>query len=116
MIRTENRFGTVEISNNFFAELVSHAASGCFGVSSMVVSGPSQGLRSITGAQLPDKGVLVRVKDGALIIELHIEIAYGVNVTTVVRSIVSEVRYAVEDTTGFKVSRVNVFVDAMKCE
>lgn len=116
MIRTENRFGTVEISNNFFAELVSHAASGCFGVSSMVASGPSQGLRSITGAQLPDKGVLVRVKDGALIIELHIEIAYGVNVTTVVRSIVSEVRYAVEDTTGFKVSRVNVFVDAMKCE
>lgn len=116
MIRVENRLGTVEISTNFFAELVSHAASSCFGVSGMVVSGASQGLRQMTGAELPDKGVQVSIKDGALVVDLHIEVAYGVNIAAVVRSIVSEVRYAVEDTTGFKVTCVNVFVDAMKCE
>ncbi len=116
MIRVENRLGTIEITGNFFAELVSHAASGCFGVSGMVVSGASQGLRQMTGAELPDKGVQISVRDGALIIDLHIEVAYGVNIAAVVRSIVSEVRYAVEDITGFKVTRVNVFVDAMKCE
>lgn len=116
MIRVENRLGTVTISNNFFAELVSHAASSCFGVSGMVVSGASQGLRQIAGALLPDKGVLVSAKDGELIVDLHIEVAYGVNIAAVVRSIVSEVRYAVENTTGFKVNRVNVFVDAMQSE
>lgn len=116
MIRVENRWGVVEITNNFFAELVSHAASKCFGVSGMVVSGASQGLRHMAGAQLPDKGVLVRARDGALTVELHIEVAFGVNIAQVVRSLVSEVRYAVEQTTGFKVARVNVFVDAMKSE
>jgi len=116
MIRMENRLGTVSISNNFFAELVNHVASECFGVSGMVASGASQGLRQMAGAQLPDKGVLVTVKDGALIVELHIEVAYGVNIAAVVRSLVSEVRYAVEDTTGFKVEKVNVFVDSMKSE
>ena len=116
MIRVENRLGTVEISNNFFAELVSHAASGCFGVAGMVASGASQGFRQMAGAELTYKGVLVRAKDGALVVDLHIEVSYGVNISAVVRSIVSEVRYAVEDTTGFKVDCVNVFVDAMKSE
>ena len=113
MIRVENRLGTVGVSNHFFAQLVSHAASRCFGVSGMMVSGPSQGLRSITGGELPDKGVLVRAKDGRLEVELHIEVAYGVNIGTVV---VSEVRYAVESVTGLRVDGVHVFVDAMKYE
>ena len=116
MIRIENRLGKISISNNFFAELVNHAACGCFGVSGMVASGASQGFRQMTGAALSDKGVHVTVKDGALIVDLHIEVAYGVNIAVVVRSLVSEVRYAVEDITGFKVERVNVFVDSMKCE
>ena len=116
MIRVENRQGTVSISNNFFAELVNNIACNCFGVSGMVASGASQGFRQMTGAELSDKGVLVTVKNGALVVELHIEVAYGVNISAVVRSLVSEVRYAVEDMTGFKVDKVNVFVDSMKSE
>ena len=116
MIRIENRLGTVGISTNFFAQLVSHAAANCCGVAVMVVSGASQGLRSMAGGALPDKGVLVRAKDGRLEVELHIEVAYGVNIAAVVRSLVSEVRYAVETVTGLRVDCVNVFVDAMKCE
>ena len=116
MIRVENRLGKVEMTNNFFAELVSHAASGCFGVAGMVASGASQGFRQMAGAQLTDKGVLVRANDGALTVDLHIEVAYGVNIAAVVKSIVSEVRYAVSETTGLKVDKVNVFVDSMKAE
>ena len=114
MIRIENRLGKIEISNNFFAGLVSNAASRCFGVSGMVVSGAYQGFMDMAGASLPDKGVLVRAQDGGLIVDLHIEVAYGINISAIVRSIISEVRYAVEDATGFKVSCVNVYVDAMK--
>ncbi len=114
MIRFLNPLGQVEISQNYFSGLVSHAAQSCFGVAGMVASGASQGLRSIAGRQVPDKGVLVRTENGALIVDLHIEAAYGVNLNALVRSIISEVRYAVEQATGLKVSRVNVYVDAMR--
>lgn len=116
MIRVENRLGWVEISSNYFAGLVSRAASRCFGVSGMVVSGASQELRHIAGVRLPDRGVLVRQKDGELIVDLHIEVVYGINISAIVQSIVSEVRYAVEQPTGLRVNRVNVYVDAMKHE
>ena len=116
MIRMENPLGQIQFSQTYFAELVSHAAQGCFGVVGMVATGASQGIRTMTGANVPDKGVHVRIEDGALRVELHIEIAYGVNISAVVRSIISEVRYAVEQATGLKVSRVDVFVYAMRRE
>ena len=116
MIRVENRLGTVSISNEYFTALVSKTASSCFGVSGMVVSGASQEIRSMAGASLPDKGVIVRAENGALSVELHIEVVYGLNINEVVKNIMSEVRYAVEQATGLKVSRVNVCVDAMKYE
>lgn len=116
MIRVENTLGTVSISNEYFTALVSKTASSCFGVSGMVPSGASQELRSMAGARLPDKGVLVRAEEGALAVELHIEVVYGLNINEVVKNIMSEVRYAVEQATGLKVRRVNVSVDAMKYE
>ena len=116
MIRIENRLGTVIISSDYFTALVSKTASSCFGVSGMVVSGASQGFRSMTGAPLPDKGVMVHAENGLLVIELHIEVVFGLNISEVVKSIVNEVRFAVEEATGLKVKKVNVCVDAMRYE
>ena len=115
MIQIENRLGTVEISSDYFANLAGHGASSCFGVAGMVDTNATQTLRSIASkGDLPDKGVSVRYVSGALQIDLHIAVVYGINISAIVRSIVSEVRYAVEQSTGFKVDKINVFVDAMK--
>lgn len=115
MIKIENHLGTIEISQDYFAKLVGHAASECFGVAGMVFSTPSQGIRSaLTKKDVADKGVRVRVGGGCLYIDLHIAVTYGVNISAIVKSIVSKVRYTVEEATGFEVSKVNVYVDAMK--
>jgi len=46
----------------------------------------------------------------ALIIELHISVSYGVNISAIVESIVNKVRYTVEEATDLKVSKVNVYI------
>ena len=43
MIKLENHLGTIEISQEYFANLVGHAASECFGVSGMVSQRPHPG-------------------------------------------------------------------------
>lgn len=56
MISIENQYGTVEISQEYFSNLVGKAASECFGVVGMV-SSPAQGLRAaIRGKKTPDEG------------------------------------------------------------
>lgn len=115
MIKFENHLGYVDISQNYFANLVGHAASECFGVAGMVESTASQGLRYLLKREEnQDKGVRVRNMADGLVIDLHIAVTYGVNISAIVKSIVNKVRYTVEEATGFQVAKVNVFVDDMK--
>ena len=117
MIRLENHLGIIEISQEYFANLIGHAVTECFGVSGMVVSTASQSLREIiTRSDLPDKGVKVRNVSGKLVVDLHIVVSYGVNVSAIVKSIIHKVRYIVEEATGLSVAKVNVFVDSMNVE
>lgn len=115
MIKLENHLGTIEISQGFFENLVGKAASECFGVSGLANSSPYQEIHSVvTKKDLPNKGVKVKYVGGHLMIDLHILVTYGVNISEIVKSIVNKVRYSVEDATGMSVGRVNVYVDGMK--
>ncbi|MCI8649827.1 MAG: Asp23/Gls24 family envelope stress response protein [Anaerotruncus sp.] len=116
MISMENQYGTIEISPEYFANLVGRAASECFGVAGMVNT-PVQGVRAaISRHEGQDKGVQVHTSGGGLVIDLHIAVVYGMNIAAIVKSIVNKVRYTVEQATGLDVAKVNVFVDAMKTE
>ena len=116
MIQIENPNGMIEITHEYFNNLIGYAASSCYGVADMAASSPAQGLLSIFGHEQIDRGVKVRKVGGELVIELHIIVTYGVNITAIVKSIVKKVRYTVEEATGLHVESVNVFVDGMKAE
>ena len=117
MIRMENRYGTIEVSQAYFSYLVGNAVSACYGVAGMVRSGPKQGLRSMLSRRAyADDGVHVRGEGDRLVVDIHISVVYGMNIAAIAKSIVNKVRYTVEEATGLTVKKVNVFVDGMKPE
>ncbi len=117
MIRIENRYGTIEIAQEYFRYLVGNAVSSCYGVAGMVRSGTRQGLRSlVTRRAFADDGVRVRSNGDNLVVDIHIEVIYGMNIAAISKSIVHKVRYCIEEATGLTVKKVNVFVDGMKPE
>lgn len=121
MVRIENHLGRIDISEEFFINLVGGTVTGCFGVAGMATSSPTQGFKNylksigfIGRRAAPDKGIKIRYSKSKLTIELHIIVTYGTNLSAIVKSISEKVRYVVEEMTGLDVSRVNVFVDGMK--
>lgn len=117
MIRIETALGSVEISQDYFAELVGSAVTSCYGVAGMVRSGTRQGLRSVIYKRtFVDEGVRVHSENGKLVVDLHIKVIYGMNISAIAQSIVNKVHYTVETATGLQVQKVNVFVDGMKAE
>lgn len=115
MIRIDNHLGRIEITNSYFRNLIGHVASECFGVAGLVNSNTSQGFRSaVSTREIPDKGVTVRNVNGGLVIDLHIIVMYGVNISAIVKSIIHKVTYTVEAACGLAVSKVNVFISGMK--
>lgn len=116
MIQFESPYGAIEISHDYFSNLIGYAASSCYGVAGMANSSPVQGIKSLLGQESPTRGVRVKNTGGALLIDLHIIVTYGVNITEIVKSIIKKVKYTVEEATGLRVESVNVFVDGMKAE
>lgn len=115
MIKIENHLGVIEIASAYFANLIGHVAAECFGVSGLVNSTPSQGIRGfLSGRDTLDKGVRVRGSGGQLLIDLHIAVTYGLNIGAIVKSIINKVTYTVEAASGLTVAKVNVYIADMK--
>ena len=114
MIRRENEFGSIAVSNSVYTKIAGNAATNCFGVKGMAIRSVSDGLVHLLRRESMAKGVLVKTnEDGTLSIDLHIMIDQGVNIPALGQSIVSEVRYMVSKQTDTEVKDVNVIIDSM---
>ena len=114
MIRHNNEHGSVCVSTSVFTDIAGTAASKCFGVKGMAARSVKDGVYHLLRMESASKGVHVQFhEDDSISIDLHIMVDYGVNLTAVANSIISEVRYVVSKCTGTPVRAVNVYIDSM---
>ena len=114
MISQQNEHGSVNVATNVYTDIAGTAASNCFGVKGMAARSVKDGVYHLLRKESASKGVRVEFhEDDTITIELHIMVDHGVNLPAVGESIISEVRYVVESTTGTKVRAVNVYMDSM---
>ena len=113
MLTAENHLGTIGVSEEYLTSLIGYTSSTCFGVVDLNTAEKKQGLLSVfrkaeMGAK---KCVRLETKDGKLIIGLHITVIFGANISAVADSLAHKIQYTVEDKTGFKVSKITIYVD-----
>lgn len=117
MVKFENHLGVIDISHDYFVNIVGNATVSCFGVAAMSNADVKQGfIGKFTKKDNINKGIRVRVKNQKLVIDLHIIVSYGTNISAIVKSIMHKVEFTVQEKTGLSVARVNVFVDGMRTE
>ena len=114
MIRHNNEGGSVNVSTSVYTDIAGTAASNCFGVKGMAARSVKDGVYHLLRKESVGKGVKVQFhEDNSISIDLHIIVDHGVNLSAVGASIISEVRYVVNKSTGTTVRAVNVYVDSM---
>ena len=112
MITSRFPLGNVSFTDGYFSTLVGEATKQCCGVAAMAPRDMTDAVKSMVyGSDYPEKGVRVTQQNGRLVIELHIAVSYGLNISTAARSISHRVKDEVEQATGLKVARVVVSVD-----
>ena len=114
MIKINSEHGDITISNAVFTTITGAAATNCFGVKGMAYRSMTDGLVHLLRREAMSKGVSITYHDdNSISIELHIIVENGVNIATVCRSIMSEVKYVVTKITGVEVREINVCVDSV---
>ncbi len=110
-------FNRTVVSKDDYRVIVGDAVAGCYGVtgtSTALQPRPNLSLMFLRPKrQFVGRGIRI-YKDGkGLMVDLHILILQGLNISATVRSIHARVRYTLEKATGLEVNKVNVFVDGM---
>ena len=74
----------------------------------------ANGLTTLLAGEDLAKGVVVEIIDNEIKIDLHIIVAFSVNVKACSDNVIENVKYKVEELTDLKVKEINIFVEGVR--
>jgi uncharacterized alkaline shock family protein YloU len=108
-IRSE--LGTITVAPEAIGQIVGRVVAECYGVVGMAARDRVPRLLPKSRAL---RGIAVRNDEGAVALELHVVVAYGLNLSEVAATVRSRVAYEVERLTGLEVASIDVRIQDVK--
>lgn len=107
--------GQISVDTDVIAKYAGMAAVECFGVVGMAMISARDGLMKLLKRESMTKGVGVSVSDdNQIVLDFHIITVYGINITTIADNLMNNVKYKVEEFTGMKVDKINIYVEGVR--
>ncbi len=113
MISYNTRNGSVNLSNEYFSELIGNAVSTCYGVVGMRPHGLKKFVDKVVKQKDNKSSIKVVGNMDHIKVEVHIAVIYGMNISAIAKSIVNKVKYVVFEATGITVDKVTVKIDGI---
>ena len=112
--RINNMMGEILIDTDVIAKYAGSVAVECFGIVGMAAVSMKDGLVKLLKRDSLTHGINVEVQDNRLHLNFHVIVSYGVSITTVSDNLMTTVKYKVEEFTGMKVEKINIFVEGVR--
>ena len=106
--------GNIVIDDEVIAQYAGSVAMECFGIAGMAAISMKDGLVKLLKMESMTRGIKVSVNRNRLTIDFHIIVAFGVSIMAVTDNLIDNVKYKVEEFTGLKIEKINVFVESVR--
>ena len=106
--------GEVTIDSSVVAKYAGSAAVECFGIVGMASVGVKDGIVKLLNRESLTQGVNVSIVNNEIRLAFHVIVSYGVSIVAVCESLISNVRYKLDDFTGLKVSDIRIIVEGVR--
>lgn len=111
----ENEYGKVVIAGDVIATYAGSVAVECFGIVGMAAVNVKDGIVKLLKKDYLTHGINVTVTEGnEITIDFHVIISYGVSISTVSDNLIDTVKYRVEEFTGMRIKKINIFVEGVR--
>ncbi len=110
----KNEFGVITIDNEVIARTAGLAAMDCAGIAGMAAKNVTDGIVRLLKRESLSKGIKLSISENSLVIDMHIIVEYGTNISAVCDTLISTVKYKVEDSVGLLVKQINIFVESVR--
>lgn len=118
--KIKNGYGTISIENEVVARIAGLSAMECYGIVGMAAKSVRDGIVHLLKIENLTRGIKLNVSekgtDKSITIDLHVIAEYGTNITAICESLMSTVKYKVEESCGLNIGRVNVFVEGLRVD
>ncbi len=107
--------GIVTINPEVIAKYAGTVAVECFGIVGMGAVNMKDGLVHLLKRESLAHGISVKFsEENTLTLDFHVIVVYGVSISAVTENLLSNVKYKVEEFTGLKIDKINVFVEGVR--
>ena len=110
----DTHMGNISIDQEVVAQFAGTVAMECFGVVGMAGMSVKDGLVKLLRKDSMTRGIQVFLNNNKLTLNFHIIVAYGVSILAVSDKLISNVKYKVEEFTGIKIEKINIFVEGVR--
>jgi uncharacterized alkaline shock family protein YloU len=116
MLQNQNKDGAenLVISNEVIATIVTNAAKDVDGVAGTVQKNVE--ISKLFKNEVATKSVKVEMSDNMVVIDIYLILKQGYKIVTVAENVQSAVKEAVQNMTGYAVSKVNVHIEDVAFE
>jgi uncharacterized alkaline shock family protein YloU len=113
--RIDSQLGSISIDSEVIAKYAGSTAVECFGIVGMAAVSMKDGLVKLLKGDSLTRGINVVInEENKLEIDFHVIVSYGVSISTVAENLIENVKYKVEEFTGFEISKINIFVEGVR--
>ncbi|MBR9947253.1 Asp23/Gls24 family envelope stress response protein [Clostridiaceae bacterium Marseille-Q4145] len=108
------KLGNISIDADVIAVYAGSVALGCTGIVGMASLDMRDGLMKLLKKENITRGIEVEIEDNEIYLAFHVIVAYGVNIPVVSENLMDSVRYQVEEFTGMKIKKIDIFVEGVR--
>lgn len=107
--------GNITIEDDVIAQYAGAVAMECFGIVGMAAVNVKDGLVKLLKMDSMTRGITVSINNNnKLTINYHVIVAFGVSIMAVADNLVDNVKYKIEEFTGLKVEKINIYVEGVR--
>ena len=106
--------GTLKVSNDCIADLAGYAALECYGGVGMAVTDQQEGVARLLPTYRLRKGIGVTAEGDHVVVDLHVVVEQGVNMSSVSGNLVSSVKFILRQIAELDDVEVLVHVEGMR--
>lgn len=110
----ETGSGNLIIDMDVVAQYAGSVAVECFGIVGMAAVSMTDGIVKMLKKESLTRGIEVQMVDDKLVLDFHVIVSYGVNISAVASNLVNNVKYKVEEYTGFEIDKINIYVEGVR--
>ena len=107
--------GRIHIDSDVIATYAGSVAVECFGIIGMAAVSMKDGLVKLLRKDSLKHGINVNItENNKILLDFHVIVSYGVNISAIADNLISNVKYKVEAVTGMEISKINIYVEGVR--